>query len=204
MNCRAGLEYDPPPPTDSHLLSQLQAQVHRCLPQNPLHFRPLREWNMFLHQLPQGWEVPGHGPSTPRSPGQTYETDLPQVKSARFPGRPLVAPGQSHAHRAPPTDIEAPPCSAYVPHTGNAWPTSGRRPSWVRDSDHLWEKPGCGSRALAPSLPRGGHLGNHRAPGSLERERGPALPTVAEPQASQLTLELTPRHLSTSEEELRN
>lgn len=115
VNCRAGLEYDPPPPTDSHLLSQLQTQVHRCLPQNPLHFRPLREWNMFLHQLPQGWGVPGHGLSTSRSPGQTYETDLPQVKSARFPGRPLVAPGQSHAHRAPPTDIEAPPCSAYVP-----------------------------------------------------------------------------------------
>lgn len=76
-----------PHPPDSHLLSQLQAQVHCCLSQNPLHFRPLREWNMLLHQLPQCWGVPGHGlRGGSWSPDQTYRPDRPQVRVLDFLG----------------------------------------------------------------------------------------------------------------------
>uniref|UniRef100_F6TSR0 Sodium- and chloride-dependent glycine transporter 1 n=1 Tax=Callithrix jacchus TaxID=9483 RepID=F6TSR0_CALJA len=80
----------------------LQAKVHRRLPQNPLHFGSLLEWNVLLHQLPQRPGVPEHGPPAPPSPTQTYG---PQIRVReeppnRRPRPPNSAPPKSHSSSA--------------------------------------------------------------------------------------------------------
>lgn len=60
-----------------HLRPQLQAQVHRSLPQNPLHFRPLRERNLLLHRLPQRWKLPRLSFGAPQPLIEAYGTVEP-------------------------------------------------------------------------------------------------------------------------------
>uniref|UniRef100_A0A2R9CHE3 Sodium- and chloride-dependent glycine transporter 1 n=1 Tax=Pan paniscus TaxID=9597 RepID=A0A2R9CHE3_PANPA len=89
----------------------LQAQVHRRLPQNPLHFGSLPERNVLLHQLPQRGGVPEHDPSTPPSPARTYGPqvrvqEVPRARRQRSPNpAPLWAPPSPKPH----------PCSAAGP-----------------------------------------------------------------------------------------
>uniref|UniRef100_A0A2K5RKR0 Sodium- and chloride-dependent glycine transporter 1 n=1 Tax=Cebus imitator TaxID=2715852 RepID=A0A2K5RKR0_CEBIM len=80
----------------------LQAKVHRRLPQNALHFRSLLEWNVLLHQLPQRWGVPEHGPPAPPSPTQTYgAADQSAGRTADPPATPTkLRPSTSHSSSA--------------------------------------------------------------------------------------------------------
>lgn len=175
-----------------HLCPQLQAQVHRRLPQNPLHFGPLQERNVLLHQLPERQVVPRHGPPAPRCPPMRVSRserrgrgDLGRPGSGTpahaqpLPGftghAPSLAPGPASLkpHRVPPpvpTARTGQPRShrpLALSRPPGSWLTLRVRSFWSRP-----EEPGGRTGALAPPLPRGRHPGN----GALLRPQAPPPP----------------------------